>query len=155
MLRGFLDEQKHEGGRGREVEGLCAVIHTEEHCNYFLCVSFLSQARACYKFYEQSCHIVILPLELYVLSNLMSFPYLLSQRGMSHVGTGTAFYVLPCSPAPWAADWASSTPCSPRGSWKMIMLNARGAASPQSPLPTSEASLITFFSRPFHELRYP
>lgn len=83
MLRGFLDEQKHEGGRGREVEGLCAVIHTEEHCNYFLCVSFLSQARACYKFYEQSCHIVILPLELYVLSNLMSFPYLLSQRGMS------------------------------------------------------------------------
>lgn len=33
MLRHFLDEQKHEGGRDREVEGLCVVIRAEEHCN--------------------------------------------------------------------------------------------------------------------------
>lgn len=31
MLRVLLDEQKHERGRDREMEDLCAVIHTEEH----------------------------------------------------------------------------------------------------------------------------
>lgn len=40
--------------KDREMKGLCAVIHTEEHCNCFLHVSFLIQASAYYKFYEQS-----------------------------------------------------------------------------------------------------
>lgn len=123
----FLDEQKHAGGRDRV---LCTVTHTEEHCNCFLHVPFLSQAGTCYRFYQQSCHIVIQPLGLYVLNNLVFFPYPLSRRCRSHTGAGSAFYILPCSPVPWAAGWAFSNPHSPLGSWKMVRLNASPAASP-------------------------
>lgn len=40
MLRVFLDEQRHEVGRDREIESMYAVIYTEKCCNCFLHVSF-------------------------------------------------------------------------------------------------------------------
>lgn len=53
MLRVLLDEQKHERGRDRETEDLCAVIHTEEHWRCLLHASFLSQASTSYKIYKK------------------------------------------------------------------------------------------------------